>query len=88
MAMLLRRLDGVVKLQDSKLLMFRAELDRVSELTRLLPDADPLVQLPDDGGSLRLQTMCHGALTWQRLEELERAGAQGLMVLSVERSLA
>lgn len=54
MAMLLRRLDGVVKLQDSKLLMFRAELDRVSELTRLLPDADPLVQLPDDGGSLRL----------------------------------
>jgi len=53
-----------------------------------LPDADPLVQLPDDGGQLRLQTMCHGALTWQRLEELERAGAQGLMVLSVERSLA
>lgn len=88
MAMLLRRLDGVVKVQDSKLLMFRAELDRVSELTRLLPDADPLVQLPDDGGHLRLQTMCHGALTWQRLEELERAGAQGLMVLSVERSLA
>lgn len=88
MAMLLRRLDGVVKVQDSKLLMFRAALDRVSELTRLLPDADPLVQLPDDGGHLRLQTMCHGALTWQRLEDLERAGAQGLMVLSVERSLA
>ncbi|MGD4881825.1 hypothetical protein QT781_08875 [Xanthomonas citri pv. citri] len=56
---------------------------------RLLPDADPLVQLPDDGnGALRLQTMCHGAVTWQRLEELERAGAQGLMVLTVERSLA
>lgn len=72
MAMLLRRLDGVVKLQDSKLLMFRAELDRVSELTRLLPDADPLVQLPDDGGSLRLQTMCHGALT----AAVGRAGAR------------
>ncbi|REN15583.1 ATP phosphoribosyltransferase, partial [Mycobacterium tuberculosis] len=27
MAMLLRRLDGVVKVQDSKLLMFRAALD-------------------------------------------------------------
>jgi len=79
MAMLLRRLDGVVKVQDSKLLMFRAAQDRVSELT---------LQLPDDGGHLRLQTMCHGALTWQRLEDLERAGAQGLMVLSVERSLA
>lgn len=89
LAMLLRRLDGVVKLRDSKLLMFRAEQGSVPELSRLLPDADPLVQLPDDGsGALRLQTMCHGAVTWQRLEELERAGARGLMVLTVERSLA
>ncbi len=88
-AMLLRRLDGVLKLRDSKLLMFRASRDHVAELTRLLPDADPLVQLPGDGdGPLQLQTMCHGAITWQRMEELERAGAQGLMVLMVERSLA
>jgi len=69
--------------------MFRAARDHVAELTRLLPDADPLVQLPGDGdGPLQLQTMCHGAITWQRMEELERAGAQGLMVLTVERSLA
>ncbi|HVK51509.1 MAG TPA: ATP phosphoribosyltransferase [Pseudoxanthomonas sp.] len=88
-AMLLRRIDGVLKLKDSKLLMFRAHRDTVAELSRLLPDADPLVQLPASGdGPLSLQTMCHGAITWQRLEELERAGAQGLMVLKVERSLA
>jgi ATP phosphoribosyltransferase len=88
-AMLLRRLDGVLKLKDSKLLMFRAHRDTVAELTRLLPDADPLTLLPMEGdGPLSLQTMCHGAVTWQRLEELERAGAQSLMVLSVERSLA
>jgi ATP phosphoribosyltransferase len=88
-AMLLRRLDGVLKLKDSKLLMFRAHRDTVAELSRLLPDADPLTLLPVEGdGPLSLQTMCHGAVTWQRLEELERAGAQSLMVLSVERSLA
>ena len=88
-AMLLRRVDGVMKLKDSKLLMFRAHRDTVAELSRLLPDADPLIELPASGdGPLSLQTMCHGAVTWQRLEELERAGAQGLMVLSVERSLA
>ncbi|MGS1079550.1 ATP phosphoribosyltransferase [Pseudoxanthomonas beigongshangi] len=88
-SMLLRRVDGVLKLKDSKLLMFRANRDTVAELSRLLPDAEPLVQLPGSGeGPLSLQTMCHGAITWQRLEELERAGAQGLMVLSVERSLA
>ena len=88
MNMLLRRLDGVVQVQDRKLLMFRAAEDRVPELARLLADAEPLVRLPADGGALRLQTMCPGPLTWQRMEDLERAGAQGLMVLSVERSLA
>ncbi|KRG70944.1 ATP phosphoribosyltransferase [Pseudoxanthomonas dokdonensis] len=88
-AMLLRRMDGVLKLKDSKLLMFRAERATVAELTRLLPDAEPLTTLAgSEEGPLSLQTMCHGAVTWQRLEELERAGAQGLMVLSVERSLA
>lgn len=88
-SMLLRRLDGVLKLKDSKLLMFRANREDVDELARLLPDAEPLVRLPsDENAPLALQTMCHGGITWQRLEELERAGARGLMVLSVERSLA
>ena len=88
-AMLLRRIDGVLKLKDSKLLMFRADSDMVPALLRLLPDADPPTYLAaENGGPLSLQTMCHGLVTWQRLEELERAGAQGLMVLSVERSLA
>jgi ATP phosphoribosyltransferase len=35
-----------------------------------------------------LQALCHGAMTWQRLEDLKRAGARGLMVLPVERMLA
>ncbi|HEY0332395.1 MAG TPA: ATP phosphoribosyltransferase [Stenotrophomonas sp.] len=90
LAMLLKRMDGVLHQRDSKLLMFRAAGEQVVEALRgLLPDAEPLERLADDGsGAWRLQTMCHGAVTWQRLEELERAGAQGLTVLTVERSLA
>ena len=88
-AMLLRRMDGVLRLKDSKLLMFRADREAVEGLLRLLPDADaPTYLSSDSAGPQSLQTMCHGLVTWQRLEELERAGAQGLMVLSVERSLA
>ncbi|MNM45336.1 ATP phosphoribosyltransferase [compost metagenome] len=87
MAMLLRRLDGLSKTQDQKLLMFSAAEESVDALARLLPDAEPLLRLPGEGGAVRLQTMCNGALSWQRLEELERAGAQGLMVLAVEKSL-
>ena len=87
MAMLLRRLDGLTRAQNRKLLMFSADEQHVDELARLLPDAEPLLRLPGQGSAVRLQTMCNGALSWQRLEELERAGAQGLMVLAVEKSL-
>ena len=54
-------------------------------------DAEPPTVMPLDGtrdGDVAMQALCHGAMTWTRLEELKRAGARGLMVLPVERMLA
>ncbi len=88
-ALLLRRLDRVLRLKDSKLLLFRATRGAVPELLQLLPDAEsPTVTTIDGSDSLALQAICHGTVTWQRLEELKRAGASGLLVLPVERMLA
>ena len=87
--MLLRRIDGVLRIRDSKLLMFQAPRDVVARVLRLLPDAEPPTSYSVDGGELlAMQALCHGVVTWQRLEELKRAGARGLMVLPVERMLA
>ena len=87
--MLLRRIDGVLRIRDSKLLMFQAPRDVVADVLRLLPDAEPPTSSSVDGGELlAMQALCHGVVTWQRLEELKRAGARGLMVLPVERMLA
>lgn len=88
-AMLLRRLDGVMKIRDSKLLLFQARREAVPALMELLPDAEPPTVTGIDGSDrLALQALCHGAMTWQRLEDLKRAGANGLLVLPVERMLA
>lgn len=85
----LRRTQGVLRLKDSRLLMFLAERSRVSDVLKLLPDADPPTMMQLDGqDTLALQTLCRGTMTWQRLEDLRQAGARGLMVLPVERSLA
>lgn len=85
----LRRMQGVLRLKDSRLLMFLAERSRVSDVLKLLPDADPPTMMQLDGqDTLALQTLCRGTMTWQRLEDLRQAGARGLMVLPVERSLA
>lgn len=87
--LLLRRLDGVLKLKDSRLLLFQTQRALVPDLMKLLPDAEPPTVMQVDGAeTLALQALCHGAMTWQRLEELRSAGARGLMVLPVERTLA
>lgn len=87
--MLLRRLDGVLRMRHSKLLLFQASRSVLADLLPLLPDADaPTVMQIDGGDGLALQALCHGAVTWQRLEDLKRAGARGLMVLPVEGMLA
>lgn len=87
--LLLRRLDGALRIRRSKLLMFQAPRELLPSLLPLLPDAEePTVMRIDGEERLALQALCHGALTWQRLEDLKRAGARGLMVLPVEGLLA
>ena len=86
--MLRRRIDGVLRIRDSKLLMFQAPRAAVAEVMRLLPDAEPPTSYAMDDEVLAMQALCHGVVTWQRLEELKRAGARGLIVLPVERMLA
>ena len=91
--LLLRRLDGVMKIRDSKLLLLQAPRAALPHLMQLLPDAEPptVTSLDDNrsgSGDVAMQALCHGAMTWQRLEDLKRAGARGLMVLPVERMLA
>ncbi len=89
-ALLLRRLDGVLRVQGSKLVMFQAPRTALPALMRLLPDAEPPTVMQIDGAAseVALQAVCRQAITWQRLEDMKRAGARGLLVLPVEQMLA
>ncbi len=89
-AMLLRRLDAVISVRASKLVLFQAARDDVPGLLRLLPDAEPptMMAIDGQGDQVALQALCRTALTWQRLEDMKRAGASGLLVLPVEQMLA
>ena len=87
--LLLRRREGALRIRHSKLLLFQASRNVLADLLLLLPDAEaPTVMRVDGDDGLALQALCHGAVTWQRLEDLKRAGARGLMVLLVEGMLA
>ncbi len=89
-AMLIRRLDGVLSVRASKLLLFQANRASLPEIMKLLPDAEPPTVMSIEGRAddVSLQALCRSAMTWQRLEDIKRAGASGLLVLPVEQMLA
>ena len=89
-ALLLRRLDGVLRAEGQQAAAVPAPTrQRCRNCCSCCPMPKRRRSCSVDGSdTLALQALCHGAVTWQRLEDLKRAGASGLMVLPVERMLA
>ena len=87
--LLLRRMDGALRLKETRLLMLRAGRDVLTEVLQRLPaGGEPTVLAVDGRDEVSVQLLCHNAVPWPRLEELKRAGAHTIMVLPVEGMLA
>lgn len=87
--LLLRRMDGALRLKETRLLMLRAGREVLVDVLHRLPDGgEPTVLAVEGREEVSVQVLCHGAVSWQRLEDLKRAGAHTLMVLPVEGMLA
>jgi ATP phosphoribosyltransferase len=82
--LLLRRIDGVIRVRESKLLILNADAAGLSALLPLLPRGETPNVLMQQSGSLTVQALCHEAVTWNHLEMLKKHGARQLMVLPVE----
>ena len=87
--LLLRRLDGVRRIQNSKLLLGRVDRASLDAVVGLLPDADAptVVEVVGSADEVAIQALCHGTVSWPKLEELKAAGVRGLMLLPVEGML-
>ncbi len=86
---LMRRLDGALSAREGRLLLLRTNrttLDAV--LAELPPGETPTITAVDGGTEVSVQVLSRGAVSWQRLEDLKRAGANGIFVLPVEGMLA
>jgi len=88
--LLLRRIDGVVRVRGSRLLLLQAARASVGAIIAALPGAPRPTVLQMDGqpGQVMLQALCPDELGWRQLEAIQRAGARELFVLPVERALA
>lgn len=88
--LLLRRLDGVMAVRETRLLMMRAHRDVLDAVRLALPAhaQTTVMAVQGDQDQLALQSVISGAFGWTELEAVQRAGATQLLVLPVERMLA
>ncbi|HEY9132134.1 MAG TPA: ATP phosphoribosyltransferase [Dyella sp.] len=88
--LLFKRLDGVMQVRESRLLLLQASRGALDAVTRLLPGGPQPTLLPVAGqpDQFMLQALCAGEVSWRQLEEIKKAGAREMFVLPVEKMLA
>ncbi|MBT8135514.1 MAG: ATP phosphoribosyltransferase, partial [Gammaproteobacteria bacterium] len=85
-----RRIDGVVRVKESKYIMLHAPRSAVAEISRLLPGSEmpTIVSLDGCDNKVAMHAVCRETVFWETLEALEDAGASAMLVLPVEKMLA
>jgi ATP phosphoribosyltransferase len=87
---LLKRIDGVQQVRESKYIMLHAPRAALPEIRRLLPGSEAPTIIPLEGCADRVavHAVCRENVFWETLESLKKAGASALLVLPVEKMLA
>jgi ATP phosphoribosyltransferase len=87
---MLKRVDGVLQVRESKYIMLHAPRSALAEIARLLPGSEYPTVIPLDGESdkVAVHAVCRENIFWETLENLKKAGASSLLVLPVEKMLA
>ena len=87
---LLKRLDGVLQVRESKYIMLNAPKSALDEISALLPGSEAPTVVPLDGSDERVavHAVCRENVFWETLENLKAAGATSLLVLPIEKMLA
>lgn len=88
-AQLLRRMEGVLQVKESKYVMLHAPRAALGAITELLPGAESPTVLPLEGcpDRVAVHAVCRESVFWEHLEALKQAGASAVLVLPVEKML-
>jgi ATP phosphoribosyltransferase len=90
LARLLKRIEGVLQVKESKYIMLHAPRSRLKEITALLPGSESPTIIPLEGrdDKVAVHAVCRENVFWETLEQLKEAGASSMLVLPVEKMLA
>ncbi|MGH8261447.1 MAG: ATP phosphoribosyltransferase, partial [Steroidobacteraceae bacterium] len=86
---LLKRIEGVEQVRESKYILLHAPRAALAEVRRLLPGClfNTIIPLEGHPDKVAVLAVCRETVFWETLEGLKRAGASALLVLPVEKML-
>jgi ATP phosphoribosyltransferase len=87
---LVSRMEGVLRVRESKYIMLHAPRSALPEIRRLLPGSESPTVMPLEGrdDKVAIHAVCRENVFWETLEGLKAAGASSVLVLPVEKMLA
>ncbi len=87
---LISRIDGVLRVRESKYIMLHAPRIALDEIRGLLPGSAAPTVMPLEGldDLVAVHAVCRENVFWETLENLKQAGASSVLVLPVEKMLA
>ena len=86
---LLFRLRAVLRAKESKYILLNAPNDAVSDIVSLLPGlrSPTVFPLAQEGWS-SIHAVINENDFWEQIEELKKAGAEGILVAPIEKMIA
>ncbi len=84
------RIDGVLKSAETKYIMLNAPVEKLDEITALLPGSDSPTIIPLAGTEklVAIQAVCTENIFWETLEDLKALGARAILVLPIEKMMS
>lgn len=85
--LLLRRIEGVMKAQECKYIMFHAPKNALEAIKKIFPGWESPTIMPLEGfeDKVAVHAVSTEAVFWGTLEELKNAGASSILVLPIEK---
>ncbi len=87
--LLKRRIDGVLKAQDSKYIMFHAPKESLEAIKSILPGCETptIMTLEGVDDKVAVHVVSTEGIFWNTLEKLKQAGANSILVLPIEKMM-
>lgn len=87
--LLLRRIESVLKAQESKYILFHAPKTSLAAIKQLLPGCETptITSLEGSDDKVAVHVVSSEGVFWGTLEKLKQAGASSILVLPIEKML-